>query len=537
MKISLRYLFVLVLLGVQLFTLIFMLISSHVTATRVLRDHTQTVMGLLATVAAENANRFLSPAGRTAELSVGLLATQVVGAKDIAKLETYFLGQLREYPEFSGVYFGQTDGSFLFVTRKGGGFLTKHIVDGETRQVTYLYRNAEGTFTRQETHPEDSFDPRERPWYQKALAQETQIWTEPYMFFTSKRPGLTAAKPVYGETGELLGVVGVDIEISGLSAFFESVPISEHGSAFMLNADGTALAFPGMNQMLGQRGDEPSLPKVTELGAVPGALITQVRQTKPMANRRAFVEFEVDDTAYYGMLSPFSLGDTTWFVGVYGPASDFVGTIQQQHRRQLWQVLGIGILSCLVALPLIFGVTRPLKRLHRQATRDALTNLPNRNEFLKYAQVIATRARRNGQQVALAMLDLDGFKHVNDRYGHRAGDTVLETVAKRMASKLRQDDLIARFGGDEFAVLLVNINESEANNLIERLRESVGAEPIHTTDESYQVGASAGMALMHWNETVAEALDRADQALLEAKTAGKNRTSGLPRSFDDLQIN
>jgi diguanylate cyclase (GGDEF)-like protein len=135
------------------------------------------------------------------------------------------------------------------------------------------------------------------------------------------------------------------------------------------------------------------------------------------------------------------------------------------------------------------------------------------------------------------MLDLDGFKFVNDRYGHKAGDQVLEVIAKRLKSVLRHDDLVARYGGDEFAVILLDVDETEANYLVERLRHSIGVEPIATPDAVYHVGASAGVALMQWGERVTDTLDRADQALLEAKAVGKNRTQGVAPARQDLQTN
>jgi diguanylate cyclase (GGDEF)-like protein len=192
-----------------------------------------------------------------------------------------------------------------------------------------------------------------------------------------------------------------------------------------------------------------------------------------------------------------------------------------------------------LAIPLIFGVTRPLTRLYLQATRDELTQLPNRSEFLRRAKIRLTQAQRKRENVAVAMFDLDGFKQVNDSYGHKAGDQVLSIVGRRLSAVIRSGDLAGRLGGDEFALLLNGVKEEEVLHLVERIRTSIIQEPIHSGDEVYIIGATAGVAMNHHGENLLESLAKADQALLDAKSNGKNCTfafSGLSGQASILEL-
>ncbi len=523
MKPPVRYLLLLVLLGLQGLTLAAILLSSRHNTEVVLRSHAEESMAHLSTTAADNSRRFLAAAERAATLSAGLIEKNVLSLASDLELESYFLDQLRANPELAGIYLAQEDGSFLLVERDGEGFFTKRIVIAEQRKVLYRYRDATLIISNDEAHPEDDYDPRERPWYREALQEKARIWSEPYIFFTSQRPGITVAKPAYQKDGTLLAIVGVDIEIAGLSAFLKDVPLSANGSAFMMTRGGEVIASPDVEN---SRADEQTaLPNISALGgAAQGLLSTIGTQKLASLDEHEFVEFKVNEQPFYGSLSPFDVGDGTWLVGVVAPSSDFIGSIATQNRHHLWQLLGIGLLSCLLAVPLVFGVTRPLTALYERATRDALTSLPNRSEFVRRAETMVRGAKRSGQRVALAMLDLDGFKEVNDRYGHSAGDKVLEVVAKRMSAAVRKGDLVGRYGGDEFAVLLLDVDEEEASHLVERIRASVGQEPIRGEDAVYQVGASAGVAVATVEESVLNSLTRADKALLTAKSSGKNRT-------------
>jgi len=166
--------------------------------------------------------------------------------------------------------------------------------------------------------------------------------------------------------------------------------------------------------------------------------------------------------------------------------------------------------------------------LRRLASSDPLTGVPNRRHFEECsAQIIAAR-EANGRAVAVLMVDVDHFKKINDTYGHPAGDEVLKVVARRCRDALRERDLFARFGGEEFIALLAASAVDEIPAAAERLRHAVAAEPILVGGDrisvSVSVGGAIGEALPGGDQKLLEDLiSRADEALYEAKTSGRNQ--------------
>jgi diguanylate cyclase (GGDEF)-like protein/PAS domain S-box-containing protein len=164
------------------------------------------------------------------------------------------------------------------------------------------------------------------------------------------------------------------------------------------------------------------------------------------------------------------------------------------------------------------------RELSHQAFHDALTGLANRALFQdRLAQSVA-QAARTGSSVGVLLLDLDGFKRVNDSLGHGAGDVILQVVAARMSGIVRPGDTLARLGGDEFAVILANCGEHDAVALAERLVNSV-AQPASHAGRLLVVGASVGVAMVdETNRTSAEdVVRRADIAMYAAKDGGRGR--------------
>jgi diguanylate cyclase len=164
-----------------------------------------------------------------------------------------------------------------------------------------------------------------------------------------------------------------------------------------------------------------------------------------------------------------------------------------------------------------------LKQVREMSEKDELTGLHNRRSIL--AQFTEERARfaRGGLAFGVAMLDIDHFKQVNDRFGHAKGDEVLRVFARVAAGRLRSTDRIARFGGEEFLVLLINTPEEPAvKQAVERLRHAVEQHDWSDVGADVKVTCSIGVTMSRAGESAADMLERADAALYRAKSGGRN---------------
>lgn len=170
----------------------------------------------------------------------------------------------------------------------------------------------------------------------------------------------------------------------------------------------------------------------------------------------------------------------------------------------------------------------------RHANLDALTGLPNRRHFLNEVEDELRKAQRTGNKSALLFIDLDGFKQVNDIYGHEAGDLLLMEAARRIKRCVRSTDMLGRLGGDEFIVLLRDLHEPGHVEYVCQEILSCLAQPFSVGNEIAQVTASMGVALYPLDaERVDDLLRKADQAMYNAKATGKNQFSYFTQEMDD----
>lgn len=161
--------------------------------------------------------------------------------------------------------------------------------------------------------------------------------------------------------------------------------------------------------------------------------------------------------------------------------------------------------------------------LREASTHDALTSIANRRLLTERLREEVERARRYGRPLAIAMLDIDRFKVINDGHGHEVGDSVLVEVVRVMEAEIREQDLCGRWGGEEFLILMPESDIDTAERVMQRLGASIASLVIRVNDEQLNVTVSMGVAQLQGDETYSSTVNRADAALMRAKRAGRDR--------------
>jgi len=199
------------------------------------------------------------------------------------------------------------------------------------------------------------------------------------------------------------------------------------------------------------------------------------------------------------------LGATDVWSG--GPsAPELIARVRAAHRQS--QLLDLAM--------------RRYSDLEDLAYRDELTELPNRRGATRQIEVLLSRSRRHGHQLAVLLIDADHFKLVNDHYGHAVGDLVLRELAQRLRDRVRREDVVGRWGGEELIVALPETAPDAALAVAESVRAAIAGRPVEADGVAVQVTVSIGVAA--WvGDRLDELLARADRALYDAKAAGRDR--------------
>ena len=335
---------------------------------------------------------------------------------------------------------------------------------------------------------------------------------------------MAITRRIDGPDGSFQGVVVGSIRLAYFQSLFETLDVGEGGSVTMLRLDGRIVARqpPGELETVVtlsrsetlRRAQEAPTGQFVAKSAIDG--VERLFTYRRISTYPLFVVVALSvQTVYAPWLAKAALiGSLMLLLAVA------VAVLSQLFRRELKRRIAAEA-----------ALLESAGRLSVMAATDSLTGLANRRQFDQELAREATRAARDGVALAMVMLDADGFKAFNDRYGHPEGDRVLRTIAGCIRAVVqRQTDMAARYGGEEFAILLPGTDAVDAATLAERIRLAVRALDLENAQgPTGRVTISAGVATIvpHRGEapgSVASSLvRRADSALFEAKRAGRDR--------------
>lgn len=310
---------------------------------------------------------------------------------------------------------------------------------------------------------------------------------------------------ILDDNGNFIGVAGVGLTLDTMTHLLDSYQTRFHRNIYFVDAQGTiVLAGQSMKQA---RGSIRELPGMRDIA-------TQLlnRNTTPTQ-----FEYRLDKASM--LVNSRFIPELGWYLVVEQNVADDVKPVQQVFILNL--AISVAVTLLVLAI-MLFAVNRYQRRLEHIAATDSLTGLMNRQAFEILLQQSLLDVKRSGRPLSVILFDIDRFKDVNNRQGHLSGDRVLSTIAQLGRDAVRENDIIARWGGEEFLILLRDCPLESAYRIAEKLRSAIAEHDFALTNPSTAITASFGVAEYALEESEAGFFARADKALYDAKAAGRN---------------
>jgi diguanylate cyclase (GGDEF)-like protein len=365
------------------------------------------------------------------------------------------------------------------------------------------------------------FDPRERPWYRAAMGGAVPTWTSIYIDFKTSELVATRARRVDNAEGALAGVVATDLSLKQVNQFLTQLALSKNGVAMVVETNGDLIGVsrgphlkqgPGTENQRLNAADSPDPMVAATYRAVRSALSTQDAQSP----RTDVFDDPNGRPVQVGYARLRDNSGLDWTIMVAVPRHDFLYRIEENFVRTGVLSVAAAIAVVITGLAVLGVVTRELGRFADAARRlgegepsvqmrvdrrdelgdlarsftemqtrlmtDPLTGLSNREAILRRMEerIMQQRRRDDTRPFAVMFVDLNGFKQVNDRFGHDVGDAVLRELAQRLQSCVRTNDAVARFAGDEFVLMLDSTSSLNDAHSVRQHLEAAALKPLNT---------------------------------------------------------
>ncbi len=384
------------------------------------------------------------------------------------------------------------------------------------------------------------YDPRERPWYKAGQSNSVQTWTSIYIDFKTLELVGTRARRVNNAAGEFAGVVATDLSLKHLSTFLRQLKLSPNAFAFIVEPDGNLIAASrGPHLKTGTDRNNQRINAGTIGDPLIAATYNEVRTLIGKDDAASDARTRVFDgpdgeQIQVGFARVRDDAGLDWTIAVGVPRSDFLSGITVNVKRTAWLAGLVSLLIVLTGFWVLAVVTSDLRKLTKLARNvgdgvlntpmtverddeigelaksfsdmqqrlltDRMTGLANREALMRRMEekIIMRRRSQDSRMFALLFIDLDEFKQINDTHGHDMGDHVLRVMGQRMRESLRESDLATRYAGDEFIVMLDQVDSRQSAErvrelLAEKLRAPIAA-PGDADAAGILVSASIGIA-------------------------------------------
>lgn len=450
---------------------------------------------------------------------------------------------------------------------------------GEIRNLFTLYNESHGDIsavvmtgpegrTVIDTTSDISVDVSDREYFIKGRAGEPHV-SNVIVGRTSGKPIILFSHPITREDGSFGGVVFIPAQLTAIDELMTNLWFGETGETYILNREGFMLTEPRYLEAL-QSAGRAKQSAIMTVKVHSEVLEAGLAGKQPDGTYEDYRGVEVIGASKWTKDGAWLIISEMDYSEASGPLYPF-----------LWTIIGCFVVTLLLLSPILYGLARSIqvpitsineislkmsqgefdkscsnvglmhppreirqlvdtfcimqekvdetvRELERSAITDQLTGLPNRRFLMNEGARLVDIAIRASQPCSVFMIDIDHFKTINDTHGHAVGDTILSQVATVFRETLRSSDIIARYGGEEFAVVAPGSDIDSGAALAERLRHAVAAATFNTTDTPIACTVSIGLAHyamdVHYGaDAFEDMLSRADEALYQAKRAGRNR--------------